>query len=81
MKLGTDADKASYQTAGLFTVMAAFNEVLSRTYLGRCGASKLNPPPEDWDGVYKVETKGEGMGAWCVGELQCHKSKEPPSCD
>jgi adenylate cyclase len=47
--------------------MAAFNEVLSlapedgpsRTYLGRCEAFQLNPPSEDWDGAYKVETKGE----------------------
>ena len=46
--------------------MAASNEVLSmipedgpsRTYLGRSEEFKLRPPPEDSDGVYKVETKG-----------------------
>jgi len=45
--------------------IAAFGEVLSlgkdgpsQTYLERCKAFRVNPPAEDWDGVYNVETKG-----------------------
>jgi len=46
--------------------IAAFGEVLARfpedgpsqTYLQRCEEYKVNPPAEDWDGVYNVETKG-----------------------
>jgi hypothetical protein len=29
----------------------------SRVYYTRCKRYIENPPPEDWDGVYKMETK------------------------
>jgi adenylate cyclase len=29
----------------------------SRIYLGRCKSYQKNPPPEDWDGVYNLDSK------------------------
>lgn len=29
----------------------------SQIYIDRCDAFILNPPPENWDGVYKMTTK------------------------
>ncbi|MFH1007151.1 MAG: adenylate/guanylate cyclase domain-containing protein [Candidatus Latescibacterota bacterium] len=57
---------ALYKARRWDEAMAAFGEVLllspedgpSKTYLGRCRQFKVTPPPEDWDGVYKVQTKG-----------------------
>ena len=61
-----DEALALYKERRWDEAMAAFNEVLSlapedgpsRTYIQRCEGFKVEPPAEDWDGVYKVETKG-----------------------
>jgi len=45
--------------------LKAFNEALkvdpndgpSKVYVGRCKDFKINPPGEDWDGVYTMTTK------------------------
>ena len=40
------------------SVLSTFpNDGPSRAYIGRCQKFKISPPPPDWDGVYKLDTK------------------------
>ena len=55
----------SYRRRDFGGALAAFGEVarlhprdrLARLYLERCKALQATPPPDDWDGVWRLQSK------------------------